>query len=50
MTMEGMAPPVTHQTLAAWRSTLVKLRDEERRHAVDFLWRPVGYWKSSARR
>jgi hypothetical protein len=34
MTMESMAPPVTHQTLAAWRSTLVKLRDEERRHAV----------------
>ena len=34
MTMEVMELPVTHQTLAAWRSTLVKLRDEERRHAV----------------
>jgi hypothetical protein len=34
MTMERMAPPVTRQTLAAWRSTLVQLRDEERRHAV----------------
>ena len=32
MTMERMAPPVTRQTLAAWRSTLVQLRDEERRH------------------
>jgi len=34
MIMEGIELPVTHQTLAAWRSTLVKLRDEERRHAV----------------
>jgi hypothetical protein len=34
MTMESTAPPVTHQTLAAWRSTLVQLRNEERRHAV----------------
>jgi hypothetical protein len=34
MMMEGMASPVTHQTLAAWRSTFVQLRDEERRHAV----------------
>ena len=34
MIMEVMALPVIHQTLAAWRSTLVKLRDEERRHAV----------------
>ena len=32
MTTESMASPVTHQTLAAWRSTLVQLRDEERRH------------------
>jgi hypothetical protein len=34
MTMEGMASPVTHETLAAWRSKLVQLRDEERRRAV----------------
>jgi hypothetical protein len=34
MTMESMASPVTHQTLAAWRSALVGLRDEERRGAV----------------
>ena len=34
MTMESIAPPVTHQTLAAWQSTLVQLRDEERRHAA----------------
>jgi hypothetical protein len=32
--MEVIELPVTHQTLAAWRSTLVQLRDEERRHAV----------------
>jgi hypothetical protein len=34
MTMEGMASPVTHETLAAWRSKLVQLRDEERRRAI----------------
>jgi hypothetical protein len=34
MTMEGMASPVTHETLAAWRSKLVQHRDEERRRAV----------------
>jgi hypothetical protein len=31
---EGIDSPVTRQTLAAWRSTLVTLRDEERRRAV----------------
>jgi hypothetical protein len=31
MRNEGAASPVTQQTLAAWRSALVTLRDEERR-------------------
>jgi hypothetical protein len=26
------APPVSHQSLAAWRAKLVRLRDEERQH------------------
>lgn len=28
------APPVSHQSLAAWRAKLVKLRDEERQNGV----------------
>jgi hypothetical protein len=31
MMSESMAVPVLQQTLAAWRATLVRLRDEERR-------------------
>jgi hypothetical protein len=31
MMSESMAGPVLQQTLAAWRATLVRLRDEERR-------------------
>jgi hypothetical protein len=34
MMSESMAVPVIQQTLAAWRATLVTLRDEERRHGV----------------
>ena len=34
MTMERMASPVIQQTLAVWRSMLMQLRDEERRHPV----------------
>ena len=34
MTREDRATPVIHQTLAAWRSALVTLRDEERRRGV----------------
>ena len=34
MRNDGAASPVTHQTLAAWRSALVTLRDEERRRGV----------------
>jgi hypothetical protein len=29
---EATAPPVSRQSLAAWRARLVRLRDEERQH------------------
>jgi hypothetical protein len=31
---EETAPPVSHQSLAAWRAKLVRLRDEERQSGV----------------
>ncbi len=31
---EGEPSPVLHQSLAAWRASLVTLRDEERRHGT----------------
>jgi hypothetical protein len=34
MMSESMAVPVLQQTLAAWRATLVRLRDEERRRGA----------------
>ena len=34
MMIEGMPTPVLHQTLAAWRATLVALRDGERRRGA----------------
>ena len=34
MMSESTAVPVIQQTLAAWRATLVTLRDEERRHGA----------------
>jgi hypothetical protein len=34
MMSESMGVPVIQQTLAAWRATLVTLRDEERRHGA----------------
>ena len=34
MMSESMAGPVLQQTLAAWRATLVRLRDEERRRGT----------------
>jgi hypothetical protein len=34
MMSESMAGPVIQQTLAAWRATLVTLRDEERRQGA----------------
>lgn len=33
--IEDSAHPVTQRTLAAWRSALVTMRDDERRRAVD---------------
>jgi hypothetical protein len=33
METEETAPPVSHQSLAAWRAKLVRLRDEERQHS-----------------
>jgi hypothetical protein len=32
METEETAPHVSHQSLAAWRARLVRLRDEERQH------------------
>ncbi len=34
MMTEESAPPVSHQSLAAWRARLVRLRDEERQHGA----------------
>ena len=34
MMSESMSVPVLQQTLAAWRATLVRLRDEERRRGA----------------
>jgi hypothetical protein len=31
---EDITSPVLHQSLAAWRASLVTLRDEERRHGT----------------